>query len=806
MEPVLHDLRLALRALRRAPGFALAAILSLGLGIGANTAIYTVYRSALLEPLPVAAPEQLVQLQTQRAENINHNLSYPHFKALRESGVFAQVMAETTGPLAIRFGNTTEQLQGAAVTPNFFSVLGVRARSGRTFNARQEVGGDATQVTVLSDALRNRWFGERFDVLGEVLHVNGHAFTVIGIMPASFTGMIRGVRDEFWIPLATYPLVTGSDYLARPQTSWLNVVARMHPDATLASTQARLATVDARLRQSQLLGPTHRNLIAPVGHGFDWPVAELRLPLRYLMAAVGLVLLIACANVANLLLARTAVRRRDLAVRLAIGGTRSRLLRQLMTESLCLALLAGAAGLLLASWLTDALAAYRSAEGTTLVLDTRPDARILGFTLGISLLSGLLFGLGPALRAAPPDLMAQLRDSGRVSARLGARGALVIVQVALSLALLGGATLLVRSVGRLNRVELGFQTRSALLASFDLDAGGYNSERGGLLVQQLLQRVRALPGVLAASAATTITPSPGGSRYDGVPIEGGAAPAHEASFDLNVVADQYFATLGVQIVQGRAFNARDRTGTTPVAIINEEMAHRYWPGQDPIGRRLVLDPERNITWQIIGVVRDGKYRGLREEPETNVWRPFNQSYRHYMTLIVRTRGEPRALTEALRNQLRALDPAIPMFDVRTLSQHIALATAQELMAMRLTTALALLALLLSAIGLYGLLAFMVAQQTREIGVRMALGAQRIIVLRDVMGRGLRLVGIGVLLGLPAALWASRLLGSMLYGISNTDPTSMLLAAVVLLAAGTLATLLPARRAIRVDPMIALRSE
>jgi predicted permease len=806
MDILLHDLRLAFRSLRRTPGFALAAIVSLGLGIGANTAIYTVYRSALLKPLPVTEPERLVNVQTQRADNVNANLSYAHFEALRAAGVFADVMAEATGPLAIRFGNNTEQLQGAAVTPNFFAVLGVQPLAGRTFGAEQELGGAAPQVILLSETLRSRWFGERFDVLGEAVHVNGQAFTVIGIMAASFTGMIRGVRDEFWIPLASFPLVTGTDFLTRPRVSWLNVVGRLQPGATLASTRARLAALDARLRQDQLLEEAHHNLIVPAGHGFDWPVAELRMPLRYLMTAVGVVLLIACANVANLLLARSAGRRRDMAVRLALGGTRRRLLRQLLTESLLLALLAGASGLLLASWLTDALAAYRSADGTALLLDTRPDARILLFTLGISVLSGLLFGIGPALRAAPPDLMPQLRDSTRVSARRGIRGALVIAQVALSLTLVGGALLLARSLSHLTRVDLGFQARTALLASFDLNAVAYDAERGQLLVQQLLQRVRALPGVIAATAAMTINPAPGGMRYGGVIIEGASAPANEADFDVNVVDEQYFNTMGIEIVRGRSFNTGDRTGSPHVVIINEEMARRFWPDQDPIGRHLVVDEERAIKWQIIGVARDGKYRGLREGPTSNLWRPLRQMQRSYLKLIVRTRGKPLAFTEPVRNQLRALDPGLPLFDVRTLDQHIALAASQERMAMRLTTAFALLALLLSAVGLYGLLAFTVVQQTREIGVRMALGARRSVVLRDVLGRGLRLVGLGVLIGLPVALAASRLLGSMLYGVEATDPGSFALGAVVLFLAGSLATLLPARRATRVDPMTALRAE
>jgi predicted permease len=808
MNIVLQDVRHALRALRRAPGFALAAILSLALGIGANTAIYALYRSALVASLPVAEPDQLVRLRTQHGADFNENFSYPHYTALRASSAFAELLAHSNFPLALRVGNVTEQLEAATVSPNYFRALGVALPQGRSFGMAHEQPGSAAQVVVLSDAIWRRLFGQRTTVLGEVVQLNGHPFTVIGVAPASFTGLTRGAREDFWFPLASYALVTGRDYLQQPRVSWLNVVGRLHAQAPLAATQGRLQAIDGQLHQSQLLEAESRNVIVPAARGLDWLVSELEQPLHYLMAAVGLVLLIACANVASLVLARSAARRRDLAVRLALGGSRGRLLRQLLTESTTLALVAGGAGLLLASWLTDGLAAYRPMfTGTPLLLDTGPDAAVLLFTLGITLLTGLLFGLGPALQATPRDLMPLLKEStGRVTARLNARGLLVVVQVALSLSLLVGASLLARTLNRLGNVELGFDTRTALLASFDLDAGGYAPERGRILTARLLERVRAVPGVIAASAASTINPAQGGSRWDGVGIEGSSIPDDQVGFDLNVIDDQYFATLGLPIVQGRAFSAADQAGSTPVTIINEEMARRYWPGQSPIGRRIIVDREQNITWQVIGVARDGKYRGLRESPETNLWRPLAQMYRPHLTLIVHTRADPLQLTDIVRAELRSLDPAVPLFNALTLEQHIALATAQERMAAQLASAFSILALLLSIIGLYGLLAFTVAQHTREIGVRMALGAPRASVLKDVMGRGLLLVGIGLAAGMPVALWTARLLGSMLYGIADTDPLSFAAAATVLSAAGCLAALLPARRALAVDPLIALRAD
>ncbi|MEX2281578.1 MAG: ABC transporter permease [Gemmatimonadota bacterium] len=807
MEHLFQDLRHAVRALQRAPGFTIAAVLSLGLGIGANTAIYTVYHAALLETLPVPEPEQLVHLKTEREEGTNQNFSFAHYTALRDAGVFQSLFAHTTMPLAIRFGNLTEQIEGSFVSANYFSTLGIQPRAGRSFTTENDQPGATSQVIMLSEALRQKLFGGRADVLGEIVHVNGHAFSVIGFIGSEFYGLTRGTRENFWIPLASHPLVTGEDYLSRRST-WLNLIGRIKPGTTEASTQARLTALDAVMREGQFMGGAHKNLVEPASRGFQWLVGELRQPLRYLMIAVEIVLLIACFNVANLLLARAATRRKDLAIRLAIGASRSRLLSQLLAEALTLSLLAGAAGLLIATWMTDALLAYRPSSGISLILDTRPDRNVLLFTLGVSLLTGVIFGLGPAIHAARADLMPLLKDaSARVTTRLGARSALVVGQVALSLSLVMGASLLVRTLGQLGRVNLGYTTRNALLGSFDLSAGGYDPTHGRALIEQLMQRVRQMPGVIDATVAGTITPAPGGSNWGVDGVEGYTARADESvEFDLNLVDARYFSTLQHPIVLGRGFNAGDVAGGTPVAVIDEEMARKYWPGRSPIGGTIVIDRAQNVRWQVVGVARGSKYRGLRATGETNVWRPVSQQYRPFLSLIVHTRGEPLQLAETLRSELRALDPALPLFEVRTLEQHIAAATSQERMAARLATAFSGLALLLAALGLYGLLAFFVAQRTREIGVRMALGAHRYVVLRHVMGRGLRLVGFGILLGVPAALLTARLLSALLFGVEPADATSFAAAALLLTTAGVLATIIPARRAVSVDPMVALRSE
>jgi putative ABC transport system permease protein len=437
---------------------------------------------------------------------------------------------------------------------------------------------------------------------------------------------------------------------------------------------------------------------------------------------------------------------------------------------------------------------------------------VLLFTLAVSLVTGVIFGAGPALHVARTDLMALLKQgSSRGTRAWGARNALVVAQVALSLVLLVGATLLGRSLQQLNAVPLGFSTRNALLASIDLEAASYDATRGRLLVQQLLDRLRVLPGVVDASVATTINPSPGGTNYSGVTPEGYTGRIEDVSFDVNIVDERYFQTMGIELVRGRIFNDRDRPIEDPlalgnVAIINEEAARRYFPGTEAIGKRIWIDSVGGHAWTVIGIARDTKLRGLRENREANLWRPLSQSFRPALNLILHTRGEPTRFAEVLRTELRALDPAVPLSDVHTLEQHIGYASAQERMATRLAAGFSLLALALAAIGLYGLLAYFVTQRTREIGVRIALGAERGDVLRHVLLRGLGLVAVGLGIGLPASLWISRLLGSMLFGVSANDPGSLALAATVLTAAGTLAVLLPARRATAVDPMVALRAE
>ena len=802
MEQLLQDLRLAARALWRTPGFTLAAVLSLALGIGANTAIFDVFNTALVRRLPVVDPDALVQLKTDRGDHFNFNFSYPHVAAMGAANLFAGVIARTNLPVGFRVGDVTEQIEGVAVTPDFFETLGVRPMLGRSLLSEAN-----TQSIVLGNALWVQKFAGRRDVVGEIVRLNGHAFTIVGVAPASYSGLVRGLRENFWVPLPSYSVVTGDDYLAR-RVSWLDVVARLKPGVTLAATQARLAALDPEMRRQEFIGSKEKSVIEPAGKGFDWFVSNFKEPLRYLFAAVLLVLLIACANVANLLLARGAARTHDLAIRASIGASRWRLIQQTLAESLLLSVIAGGAGLLIASWVTDALLAYRPPMGMPLTFDTSLDARVLGFTFGLSLLTSVLFGLGPALHNTRVDVMPLLKNTaGRMTQRLRGRGALIVLQVALSFVLLAGAAVLARSLRQLSAVDLGFTTRKALLASVDLNSAGYNAERGRALIGALLERVRAQPDVVDASVATTINPSPGGSNYSGLFIDGyEPPPGGDVNFDVNTVERHYFQTIGLPIVRGRGFNDTDVAGGTNAVVINEEGARRYWPKRDPIGQRICLDDGCSQSFVVIGIARDSKYRDLREEKATNAWRSFGQSYRPQITLIVHTRGNPLALSDRLRSELRSLDAGVPLFDVKTLEQHIGFASSRERMASRLALSFSLLALLLASLGLYALLSFLVTQQTREIGIRMALGAGRGLVLSQIMGRGLLLVAGGLAVGVPLSLGAARLLRTLVYGVSSSDVLSLVFAILVLTTAAAVAALLPARRAVRVDPLSALRSE
>jgi predicted permease len=806
----MHDVRYAVRGLVRSPGFTLTIVLTLGVGIGATTAIFATLDRLLLRSLPVAEPERLVHVVTdQGTAGINYNLSYPAFAALREAGApFTGVLASSQLDVALTGPGGTSRVAGALVSGEYFSVLGVRAAAGRWFGADEATPGRPAPVVVVAAPWARRTFGTERGVVGREIRLNDRPFTIVGVAPDGFTGLIRGVAVDVWLPLSVMPQVLDmGDCIERPTCSWLDVFARLAPGVTAEAARSHLAVGDAARIAAGIQFEGQRRTIQSGAGGLMFAVGGLEQPLLVLMAVVVVLLIIGCGNVAGLLLVRARGRRREVAMRLALGAGRGRLLRLLLTESTVLAVLGGGVGLVAALWLGDVLASYRGAFGQPLAVPGGLDLRVLGFAALLSLTTVLVFGLMPALGASRPEVAAALKDApetrSRAPRRVDLRDALVVGQVALSVVLVIGAALLVRTVRSLSRVDVGFDAHDVLLASVDIEMRQYPPSRTAQFYASLLERVRGLPNVRAATLATTVWPNLAGSNMGGLRLEGYEGNSDDVSFDVNRVGPDYFSTMGVGLVQGRPLEARDR-GAPLVAVINQTMASRYWPAGDALGRKIWLDSTRYI--EIVGIARDGKYRELREAPQATVFLPFLAAARPAATLLVRASGDPLALAPAVRAAVAELDAGVPVFDVRTLETHVGFSRSRESLAARVASLFGVIALGLAALGLYGLLAAAVRQRTREIGVRVALGARPGAVTALFMRRAVLLVGAGGLLGALIALAVTRLVGGLLFGVTATDPASYLAALGALSVAGLLAAFLPARRAVRIDPMEALRHE
>jgi predicted permease len=810
MSSAWQDVRYALRGLRKRPGFTAAAVTTLALGIGVPTGIFTVADRALVRELPVEQPDRLVHIVTDRgAGRINYNFSYPRYLAHRElTNVFSGALAHSPLPLAWRGGAGTQRLSGAGVTAAYFDVLGVRLPLGRGFVPEDEA--TAAPVTVLSHASWTRRFGASATVLGETVVLNGRTFTVVGVAPEGFHGIAVGRPTDLWIPVTSAAELTGAAAMLEDgQASWLSVFARLAPGVERAQAAAAVAVLTRQLQAAGRMPETERSLLLDGGRGLTSLVRDVSAPLRLLSGVVALVLLIACANVANLLLARATARRRELAVRASLGAGRGRLLRQLMTENVVLGLLGGAAGLVAALWVSELLLAFRPPTGVALRIEGGLDGRMLAIAGTATLLTTLLFGLAPAGWGVRHELLGSLKASGGAGGgRFGLRGALVVGQIALSLMLVVGAGLLARSLANLQAVDVGFEPRGVLLARLDLESAGYESDRGRVFYRDLLARLEATPGVKAASLARTVAPHPWGSNVAGVALEGyEAAPDEEVRFDLNFVGPRYFETLGVALRAGRSFTERDRADAAQVAIINETMARRYWPAGDAVGRRIYFGEDSTApAVEVVGIAADGKYRDLREAPQANAYLPLLQTYMPDAAVLLRVSGSPERFVPLLRAAVREIDPELPLFDVRTLEEHVALARSQERMAASLVGLFGALALVLAVVGVYGVMSFFVGQRRQEIGIRLALGARWRDVIAMVLGRGSRPVLLGVVLGLVGALALGRAARGLLFEVSPQDPLTYLSAAFVLVAAALAAAYLPARRAARVDPMEALRYE
>jgi putative ABC transport system permease protein len=791
---------MALRTLRRSPGFALVAVVTLALGIGANTAIFSVVDAVLVRPLPFSEPERLVSVSelTPGAKREEFAVAPATFLDWR-AGVrsFSSVAAWQTRWLNLTGSGEPSRLRAAAVSASLFSTLGVSPALGRGFGPESEQPGNDA-VVVLGNGLWRERFGGDPRVVGTTVSMDGRPYVVAGVMPPEFR---FPEEAEMWVPLA---------FSAEQATShgahMLSVVGRLAPGATLDGARAEVQGVARRLAVES--PETNQGWSADAVSLDQALVGRVRPALLVLLGSVGMILLIACANVGNLLLARAAARGREMSVRAALGAGRGRLVRQLLVESLVLALLGGAAGVGVAAWGVRLVVAA-AAGSVPRAAEVTVDGRVLLFTFAVAALAGVLFGLAPALHTARGDLHAGLKEGGRggssgVRARR-VRAGLVVAEVALSMVLLAGAGLLLRSFARLVSTDPGFRTEQVLTASLNLPRGRYADSIAQLaFLRAARERIGAIPGVRQVAAVTTL-PLWGPAMGVGIAIEGRpvARPEDLPSGGFDAVTPGYFEAMGIRLVRGRALAETDREGTPPVAVLSESLARRLFPGEDPIGKRIVPTDAQRTTREVVGVVADVRHGSMGADPEPRLYVSMYQTPGPRIFFAVRTAGDPAAVAVALRREVLSVDPSQPA-ETRTMEEVVSRSVAGPRFGTMLLGGFAGVGLLLAAIGLYGVVSYSVATRTREIGIRMALGAGPRQVLAGVLRHGMGMAGLGLVLGLAAALAAARLLGSMLYGVSAADPAVFAVVPVLLAAVALLASWLPGLRATRVDPAVAFR--
>ncbi|MEK6300647.1 MAG: ABC transporter permease [Acidobacteriota bacterium] len=815
MESLRQDLAYGLRALVKSPGFTIVAVLTLGLGTGANTAIFSVLNGVLLRPLPFREPERLVMVwnNNTKANQPQAALSVPDLLDYRENNVFEQIASLAYDDFNLTGGDQPERLQGTMVSANFFSVLGVTAQVGRVFLPDEGQSG-ADRVVVISSGLWKRRFGGDPAVVSQTIPLNGASFTVVGVAPAEFQSPEKG--DELWVPMSfdaadrlRIPSISAPEDFKRRSFRFLKSFARLRPGAALDQAQAEMATIAGRLEQQYpdsntglgiSLVPLHRQI-----------VGDVKPALLLLLAAVGLVLLIACANVANLLLARAASRQKEIAIRVALGAGRARLIRQLLTESVMLALAGGGLGLGVA-WVGLRALIGINPPNVPRLETIGIDARVLGFTLLVSLLTGLVFGLVPALQASRPDLNEALKEGGRGSTggigRRRVRSILVVTEVALTQMLLIGAGLMLKSFYSLQQVNPGFTPDSVLTMQVTLPPVKYaEPSQIAAFYEQALKRIETLPGVQSVGAATSL-PLTANSLARRFTIDGRApgSPNERLVAGYGAVSPDYFLAMGIRLINGRAFTNQDRDKSPQVIVINETMRRRFWPNEDPIGRRISITAERGVSREIVGVVADVKNSSLDSESGLQMYEPYLQVPWNFMAIAVRTGASPLSLAQPVRDEILGVDKAQPVYDVKTMAQIVDDSVSQPRLYMLLLAVFAGVALSLAAVGIYGVMNYSVNQRKHEIGIRMAIGAQPLDIMKLILGQGMLLAIIGVAVGAAAAFFLGRFIEMLLFGVSGRDLTTFIGIPIVLLLVSLLASYVPARRATRVDPMIALRAE
>jgi predicted permease len=812
MQTLFQDLRYGARQLLKRPGFTFLAIFSMALGIGANTAIFSLIDTVLLRPLPVRDASQLVELYGTLHNNADYTIqSYPNYKEYRDrndvlSGLFAYRMVVTS----LSHSGNNQRVWGYLVSGNYFDVLGVKPALGRAFLPEENQTPSSHPVAILNYGTWQRRFGSDPAIVGQTISLNNRAYTVVGVAPKGFFGTEVAYAPEFWVPLMmSKEIEPGSNYLDSRDSDNLFVVGRLKPGVTRTQAEVALQTITLQLAKDFPAEDAGRGLkLIPPGL-FIPDIRNGIFAFSFVLAAVGaLVLLLACVNLANLLLARATERRKEIAIRLAVGASRARLVRQLLTESVMLSLLGGAFGILLAAWINRIVGAIKLPMDVALVFDLRLDWRALTFTIVLSLLTGVLFSLLPALQSSKPALVPALKDETSMAGfrRSRLRNTLVVAQITLSLVLLICAGLIVRSLQAAQRMRPGFDPQNAVALSFDVGLQGYDETKGRSFQKEVLERVQALPGVTSA-AMTDYLPLSLNYSSTTIYIEG-QPPTSSSNLPLAIpleASPNYFRTMGIP-VRGRDFREDENKTESRVALVNEAFARRFFKGEEAIGKRFNFTGPDKPFWEIIGVVPDGKYNSLGEEQKIAFYRPLLRDYNTMVTVVARAGSQPERTLAAMRLEVQKLDPTLPIFDAKTLTEHMNIPLFPARMAAGALGSFGVLALVLAAVGIYGVMSYVVAGRTREIGLRMALGAQSSNVRRLILRQGMTLALIGSVIGLIIAFASTRLLKSVLYGVDAMDPMTFIIVTVLLGTVALLACLLPAHRATRVDPMVALRAE
>jgi predicted permease len=833
-EEMFQDIRYGIRMLINSPGFTAVAVLSLVLGIGANTAIFSLINAVVLKTLPVRDPEQLILLgwvsgPNPPAASLRGNLdmrgggssstsfSYPAFEQMRaRNEVFSDMVAFTDlDRLNVSIDGQAELNDGQIVSGNYYSVLGVEPALGRLISDEDDRQSEAA-AAVISYAYWQRRFGQNPEVLGKVIYLNGAPFTIIGVTPPAFNGTLQvGYSPEITVPLAMQPLVLDGKPIAKDSTNWwLQILGRLKPGVTEEQARGQLNTLFQQIVAADLTTfkeekDEARLEVSAGSRGLNDTRRQISETLFIMMGVVGLVLAIACANIANLLLARSAARQKEIAVRLALGASRFRLIRQLLTESVLLAVVGGSLGLLLTYWSRGFLLQLVPAESAGMMLDLEPDVRILAFTVSVSIVTGLLFGIAPAFRATKVDLTPALKDNDRVTSRARSRlsKVLLVGQVAISLMLLISAGLFVRTLQNLEKVTLGFNRENLLIFKVDPTLNGYKGARLANLYRQMEEKIEAIPGVRSVSLSRYPLISNSAS-ITSVSVPGFTPPSDKKIYVyLQPSSEDFLDTMEIPLLAGRNIRSQDGEGAPKVAVVNETFARTFFSGADPVGRRFSFHRSKTEI-EIVGLARDAKYSYLRDETPPTIYLPYLQDLPRLgqMTFEVRTAGEPFQIVPFIRQAVQSLDSGVPLFNVKTQSEIVAEHLSEERMFARLSSAFGLLALLLACIGLYGIMSYAVTRRTHEIGIRMALGARPGNVRWMVMRETVLLVLIGVVIGVVAAVWATELISSLLFGLTGADPLTIACVAMLLIAVSAFAGYLPARRASRVDPIVALRYE